>query len=423
MHTVTPTRIVILGGGYAAVRAYRRLVRKLRLNGSSDAVELTVLCPIDHHTYHGWTAEVLEGLIRSDHRLSPLQKIFTTGRLIKGVASRVDMDAKVVHVQDNDGNELPTLAYDHLVIATGSREHVERVPGMAQHGIGLKHQRDLERLGEHVREQLLRAGHSTSASEREAMLTFVVVGGGITGVEICAGLAELLHRERHAFPILATDQPRVMLVHSGAAILSGWGDHDGRLVQYATEELQRYGVTIRLSDRASEVTAAGIRFESGAFIPTATVISTIGQRLQPLPGTEQLHRDPSGRILTDGYLRATGYDHVWAGGDVASVQQHRTGQPCPANALWAMHHGDLIGENLSRVVRNKPLHCFTYPGLGTVASLGIGKGFGEVWGHEFTGWFPWIVRSLVFLFYMPSRVQAMRIVRDLLAIPFSMRTT
>jgi NADH dehydrogenase len=189
------------------------------------------------------------------------------------------------------------------------------------------------------------------------------------------------------------------------------------LVSYATAQLERYGVDLRLGARLAQVTPAGALLSDGIFIPSATVISTVGQRVVTIPGLESLPRVESGRLVADPYLRVTGQDNIWVGGDVAQAMRPTAGAPCPSDALWAIKHGECIGQNVGLMIRDKPLRPFTYRGLGQAASLGVGKGAAELYGVCFTGWVAWLLRLVFFLRFVPSRTQRMRVLLDVLTLP------
>jgi NADH dehydrogenase len=139
-----------------------------------------------------------------------------------------------------------------------------------------------------------------------------------------------------------------------------------------------------------------------------------------LPGTESLPRTAKGLLVTDEFLHVEGQTHVWAGGDAAQVM-HISGEPCPANALWAIMEGKWAGENISATIKGGKLKRFTYRGLGQAASLGVGKGVSELYGRQFTGWIGWILRFFFFLYFQPSRRQAVRVFFDWLLLPVSRR--
>ncbi len=189
------------------------------------------------------------------------------------------------------------------------------------------------------------------------------------------------------------------------------------MADYATRELQKWGVEIKLNSRLTEVRRNKAVLSDGTTIPARTVISTIGQRTTILSGTASLPHTENGLIVTDGFLHVRGQTNIWAGGDAAQVM-HISGEPCPANALWAIMHGVRLGDNVGRAVQGKALRKFTYRGLGQSASLGVGKGASELYGVPLMGWVSWVLRLFFFIYFVPSRRQAVRSIFDWILYPF-----
>lgn len=412
-----PVRIVILGGGYVTVWAYRSLARRLRTQLRRGAVEITVVSLDNYHAFHGWTGEVLGGIVPVPHGFTALRPLLKHARFVRGEVLSVALAQQTVQVQLFGDGRREDLRYDHLLFGLGSRDRQERVPGLATHGWRVKGTGDLLALRNHVIEVLERADAISDPADRQRALSIVIGGGGFAGVEMCAALAELLQVARQHYPVLRQERPRVVLVHAGNALLPQLRPRYERLAMYATRQLERYGVELRLNTRLAEVTADGALLSDGTLIPSATVVSTIGQTLTPLAGSEALARDPQGRLLTDAQLHIVGSTQLWAGGDVAHVIHPRSQEACPSNALWAIKHGEHVGANIARAVLGQPLRPFAYPGLGQAASLGVGKGAVELYTLQFTGWVGWLLRFFFFLSFMPSRAQMVRVFLDWISLP------
>jgi NADH dehydrogenase len=403
------TRIVVLGGGYVGVWAARRILRAHR----RFPVEVTVVSTSTSHGFHGWTAEVITGHVRADRARVPLVELLPEARFVHGTVDRVDLDARQVEVLIDDG--VRSLPYDELVIGVGSHDARERVEGLREHGWSLKDPGGLDALSDHLADVVAHAAHSADPHERARLLTVVVAGGGFAGVESATAIMQRLRTETDATPALAGESPRVLLVHSGAALVPGLRPRFSRVADYAASQVARAGVEVLGGARLSGVTADAALLDDDSSIATATVVSTIGQAPIPLAGTEHLPRDAQGRIITDRYLRAA--PHVWAGGDAAAVP-HPSGEgDCPTNALWAIFHGSRIGGNIARTLRSRHPSPFRFPGLGQGASFGVGRGAAELYGVQLTGWPAWIARWGFFHWFMPSRRVALRTMREWFAGP------
>jgi NADH dehydrogenase len=409
------TRVVIIGAGYTGILGFQSLrseASRLLRNGD---VKVTVICPKSYHSFHGWTAEALTGIISVGNRQSNLRTVFGEQELIPGSAEHVDLTARVVTVRSKDGRTR-AVPYDHLLLANGSYDNMEIIPGLVEYGYSVKVQGGVQATRNAILQALELAGAMPKGAARDRELTFVIAGGGFAGVEISTALAEMFEKARRRYPVLREQKPRVVLVHSGQQLIADLRPRYDRLADYCTKHLKRYGIDLKLAQRLTEVNAAGARLSNGELIPSSTVICTVGQRLTVFPGTEALPRTADGLLIADEYLRVKGHENVWTGGDAAQVM-HVSGKPCPANALWAIKHGVWVGDNIARAIKNKPLRRFTYWGLGQAASVGVGKGAVELYTLQFTGWLGWILRLVFFLRFQPSRAQAARILLDWLTLP------
>ncbi len=415
------TRIVILGGGYVGVHAYRGLMKGAGHPIRSGRVSITVIDPKTHHEFHGWSGETVAGIIRDENRLSPLRRVFPKARLIRGYAVRVDRTEQKVIVGPVGSDERIEVPYDHLIIGTGVRDTLESIPGVGEYAVTLRGQNGPDLLRQRIIELTERAELEKDDEKRRSLLRFVIAGAGFTGVEMAAAVAELLGTMRPDYPVLREIDPEIILVHSGGTILPQLGNKFPKLADYAARQLLDYGVRFRLWTRMIEVTPEGAALNDGTFITASTVISTIGTSIKPMPGTGDLRRDGLGRIYTSSDLRAEGSRNVWVGGDSANVTHKKSGAPCPQNALWAIKHGEHIGKNIARLLTGMQLRPFSYPGLGQAASLGIGKGIVEFRGLQFTGIIGWMMRLFFFLHFTPSRRVAFRALIEWISLPLGGR--
>lgn len=383
------TEIVIAGGGYTGVWAARAIARAVR-TGVLDGVRVRLVSAAPDHSFHGWTAEVITGQVRPERARVSLARLLPGIEIVAGSVTAVDADRRTVAVATVEGPRV--LSFDQLVVGVGSRDATARVPGLADHGWSLKDPDGLAALRVHLAG--LTAPH-----------TVVVAGGGFTGVEAAAALAQRL------------PEARVVLAHPGAEALPMLRPRYSRIADYAVAQARRSGVEFLPGTRLHRVTAEGADLGAGGFVTSATVISTIGQTPVALPGLEGFARDDSGRLVTDRRLRVA--PGIWAGGDVAAVPHPAGDGPCPANALWAIYHGKRIGANVVRAVRGRAPRPFTFPGLGQGASLGLGRGATELYGVQLTGWPAWLARWFFFHWFMPSRAVAARTALEWLAGPQS----
>jgi NADH dehydrogenase len=369
-------RVVLLGGGYVTLHAYGAIVRRLRGELRRGDVEIVVISADTVHNFHGFTGEVVAGLLPIGLTQTPLTEAMPRARVLHARVTHVDVVARTVSFTGGE------IAYDALVVGTGGREPLDAVDGLAGHGLTLRGPGDLADLLQRV---------------RVVYGPLVVVGGGLAGVELAAALA--------------ARSAQVVLVQSADRVVPALHAEQPRLAARCTRELARLGVDVRTGVRVDAVDDGSVTLSDGTVVPTHVVLATTGQRAVALPGLESLPRDDRGRLVTTRDLLVA--PDVWSGGDAASVAHPRSGLPVTSNALWAIKAGDQVGRNVARALRGRTGRPFRYLGLGQAASFGVGRGVADLYGVPLTGWVAWLMRVGFFLRFMPSRSRALQVPGEL----------
>ena len=402
-------QIVLLGGGYASIWAYRALVNELMIEMIMGLVRIKVICPEEFHFFHGWTAESLTGIIQDHNRMSPLKEVFEHAEIIKGKAVRVDHVTRLVYVELNNGTNCE-VPYNQLLLGMGSADS-NSVDGLAEHAYQLKSHSGYLRTKMRI-QFLVRQASEADPFTALQLLRFVVAGCGYTGIEIAANLAEMIIVQKKQYPALRHFIPSIHLINSKDELLPGLDNGFKSMQHYAEKTLGKYGIKIRNQTRINRVTSQGVYLSDGSFIECQMVISTIGQSRIVLEGTDKMERDQEKRVITNSFLQVKNHNGIWGAGDAVHVTHSKTMIACPANALWAIKQGEHAGKNMVRAILSHSLKPFIYKGLGQCASLGIGKGLGEIYGFQFTGWFAWIMRWFFFQHFMPSKKVMWRKIKD-----------
>lgn len=413
--TASPIRVVIIGAGYTGIWGFKFLKARLGNKFKDGAVHVTVIAPKSYHSFHGWTAESMTGIISIANRQSPLRRIFRGHNVLQAYVKQINLEQKTVTAEFISDKRIEEIPYDHLLIANGSYDNMEAVPGLRQYGYTVKAPGGVSKTHNQLLQLLEMADSLPEGEEQAKWLTVVVAGGGFAGVEFSSNIAEMYHSLKKFYPVLQKTKVRIVLVHSGDKLLSVLRPRYNKLADYCTRELEKYGVELHLNTRLVQVTEDGASLSNGEVIPSRTVLSTLGQRFDTLPGTEALPRNARGQIIANAFLGVDGFDSIWVGGDAAQVM-HKNGVPCPTNALWAIMQGKWAGENIASSILGKKLKPFTYGGLGQAASLGVGKGASELYTVQLTGWIGWFARFFFFLYFQPSRRQAVRVFGDWLSL-------
>jgi NADH dehydrogenase len=402
-------QIVLIGGGYASIWAYRSIVNELLIEMMAGKVKIKVICPDDFHFFHGWTAESLTGIIGDQNRMSPLSEVFKYAELVKGKVVQIDTISRIVKVDLNYGTGC-NVPYDQILLGMGSSDS-SSIEGAAEYAYRLKSENAYLETKTRIYKLMSQAAASYNLTAQKS-LRFVIAGCGFTGVEVTANLAEFIHALKRQYTTLRNIQPVIYLINSKDELLPGLNKGLRRLRQYTEKTLRKYGVKMLNQLKIIRATDKGACLSDGSFLECEMIISTIGQSRNVLDGTEKMERDPEKRIIINSFLQVNNHRGVWGAGDSVNVTHSGTVNPCPSNALWAIKQGDHAGKNIARAILNQPLKHFTYKGLGQCASLGIGKGVGELYGFQFTGWPAWIMRWFFFQYFMPSKKIMWREIAD-----------
>ena len=409
-------RIVVLGGGFAGVSTAQELSKRLRREkrlargASDDGVSVTLISRDNYFVFQPLLADIISGSIETTHVVVPLRRMLRGVEVEVGNVEAIDPLNRSIGVRRRQSGESFTVHYDALVIALGSVTDFRAVPGMAEHAIGVRTLGDAFYLRNRALAMLEEAASETDAERRETLLTFVVVGGGSTGVEVAAELEDLLRTAHRTFTTLPT--PRVLLVHSRRHVLLEYGD---RLARYATKKLAQAGVRLMLGRRVTRVDPDRVELDDGSVIRTATVISTVGNAPHPVLAGLGVARgvlDERGWIRPDATFAVTGLERVWALGDCASIIDPRTGQPMPATAQHAVREGPRAAGNVLASLAGQPATPFDYSQQGMLVSLGRFRGVGEIRGIKVSGFAAWFLWRSYYLLRLPSFERRLRVALD-----------
>jgi NADH dehydrogenase len=410
-------RIVILGGGFAGVSTARELTRRLRKQhrlvrdgaAGPDAIEVVLVNRDNYFVFQPLLADILSGTIETTHVVVPLRRMLPHVDIDVGYVERIDTDAKTVHIRRRTGRDIVELRYDALVIALGSVTDFRAVPGMAEHAVGIRTLGDAFYLRNRALDMLEEASLEADPVRRARSLTFVVVGGGSTGVEVAAELHDLLRVAARSFHEDPQMEAHVVLVHGGEYLLPSFGERLGR---YTTRKLREAGVRLLLGRRLTRVHDDRVELDDGSVVETATVVSTVGNAPHPLLADLPVARDARGWLMPDATFALPGVDSVWALGDSASIIDPRNGRPMPATAQHAVREGPHAARNVLAALDGRQPLPFHYDQLGMLVSLGRFRGAGEVFGLKVSGFLAWVLWRGYYLLRLPSLDRQIRVAVD-----------
>lgn len=392
------TRVVILGTGFGGVYTARHL------EGLVDPARVEVAL-VGRDNFFLMTPLLFEagsGDLEFRHAVNPVRPLLKTTRFYNATIDRIDLAAKEVHATSAAGDAY-TIGYDHLVLALGQITDKRRIPG-AEHALTFKTIFDAIAFRNHVIEAFERADAATDPAARARDLTFVVVGGGLVGVELCGEMSEFVDRLLRAYPRITRGQVRVVLLQRGPRLLPELNEKSGR---YAEKRLTRSGITVRTGTGVERIEPGRVHLPGGEVIEAATVILSAGLAPNPVLAGLDLPRTRD-RVATDGCMRVPGHPGVWAVGDCAAVPGP-DGQPYPTLAQHALREAKRLAKNLAAVIAGKEPGPFVYHTLGTMAALGHYRGIASVKGVTVRGFLAWWAWRTYYLFQTPGLGRKARI--------------
>jgi NADH dehydrogenase len=377
--------VVIVGAGFGGLQCARALAR--------SPVDVVV---VDRNNYHLFTPllyQVASSLLNPSDIARPVRAIFRGKRNIRFVRAEVtavDTERRVVQTAGGEG-----LRYDYLVLAAGSTTNFFGIEGVEQQALGLKDLPEALELRNHVLrclEEASRAGVAAGGG----WLTFVVVGGGPTGVEYAGALSELMRLVLPAeCPELAGREVRIILIEALPALLAAFPPELG---EKARRELESRGVQVRTETRVEGASDTGVRLAGGEEMAAKTLIWAAGVKPSPLAQAFEGSKSRSGRLEVDEFLRARGRASVYAIGDIASLQQD--GREVPMLSAPAMQEGRAAAANIVRAIAGQPLKPFRYRDRGSMATIGRNAAVAAIGPLRLTGFIGWLTWLVVHLYYL-----------------------
>jgi NADH dehydrogenase len=407
--------VLILGGGFAGVTLAKRLTRRL---ARRKDVHVELLNEENYFVFQPLLPEVAAGGIHANHVVNPIRELVPRARFRLCTVREVDTRNKIVRVEQGEGLHLVDIPYDHLVFCLGKVADYSRIPGAEHHALSMRTMADAFYMRNHIIRCLELADIETDPNRRKMWLTFVVAGGGFSGVETVGELHELVERTLKYFKTIDKSEIRFVLVHSRNHLLP---EMPRSLGEAAGRMLTRRGIELRLGVRVRAASRDFVYFNDGDRRRTRTFVCTVGNSPNPIAAqllaqdnfVDTLFRDrPIGLFKTDAHLRCEGQTHYWALGDCAGIPDLLTGELCPPTAQFAVREAKVAADNILASIDDKPLREFKFKPLGMMASLGRSGGVGLVLGVKLTGFMAWFVWRTIYLLKLPGFVRKARVALD-----------
>jgi NADH:ubiquinone reductase (H+-translocating) len=396
-------RVVIVGGGFAAVEFATTLRRKLK----ASECEIMVFSRENHMVFHPLLADVAGASINPDAAAAPLRQ------MLKGVNCRTErvqrIDLAVSEIEFDDGTgALARLHYDHVVIACGAESNLGIIPGMTDHAFPFKLMRDAVELRQHIVRQMEQAEGTSDPEVRRQHLSFIVVGAGFSGVEVAGEINELVRSSTRFYRNFRKEDVVVTMVHSQEQILP---EVAPTLREFARKKMEKAGISMLLNTRAVAATQEGVQLNNGKMLRGATIVCTIGTAISSLVQHLEVPKE-KGRIRTTPDMRIEGQSNAWTLGDCAYIINAFDNKPSPTTAQFAVRQGTQAALNLVRVVRGEPTQPFHFKELGQLCSIGGYSAVAEMFGMRVSGFPAWFMWRGVYLLKLPTWSRRIKVALD-----------
>ena len=389
-------RVVIIGGGFGGLYAAQALKR--------DDVDLVVLDRTNHHLFQPLLYQVATATLAPTDITAPIRWLLRHQRNATVLMTEVDrVDTVRRIVMADGGREFP---YDYLIVAAGARHAYFGHPEWERFAPGLKSIDDAIRLRQRILSAFERAELTDDPDERRALLSFVVIGGGPTGVEL-AGMLPMIarHALRGEFRRIAPESARVMLLEAGARILPSYPPE---LSEHARLDLVSLGVDVRLGALVTNVERGLVRIGDAEVIRAHTVIWAAGNAASPLGASLGALQDRAGRVVVEPDLSVANHPEVFVIGDMASITTG--GRPVPGVAPAAMQMGSQAAHNIRRSLEGRERLPFAYHNKGDLATIGRHRAIADFGRFQVTGslaWWFWLFLHIMYLAGFRNRLSVL----------------
>ena len=375
--------VVIIGGGFAGLKAAKMLRR-------AD-VRITLIDRRNHHVFQPLLYQVATAVLNPSDIAAPIRRIVRGKNVtvLLGEVTAIDLAEKKVRLGDD------AIPYDYVIVATGSTHSYFGRDDWALHAPGLKSIEDALEMRKRILFAYEAAEREPHADHRKDWLTFVVVGGGPTGVELAGALAEISRMSlAHDYRNFDPREAKVILVEGLPRLLTAYPE---KLSAKAKRSLERLGVEVRLNTRVTEVTESGVRAGQD-WIGTRTVLWGAGVAASPLARSFGIPLDRAGRVPVTPELQVPGHPEAYVVGDLATLTQDGTAIPGVAPA--AMQEGTHAGKNIVRASRGLPPTPFRYWDRGSFAVIGRAAAVGDALSLKMSGVLAWIAWLTIHIFFL-----------------------
>lgn len=406
-------RIVVLGGGFGGLATAQHLDRTFR---HDDNVEITLVSDTNFVVYTPMLADVAGGTIEPRHAVPPLRAFLKKAHFREATVTGLDVANQTVQGTLLDGTS-SEVGYDYLVIALGTVTNFSHATGAAEHCVGLKDLFDAFRVRNRALTMMEWASTTRDQDLRQELLTFVMAGGGFSGVEGIAAVEDLLHGALRYYRSIRREELRFILAPHGKRLLE---EIDERLGEYVVQKLSRRTIDVRLGVGVTAVTARSATLTTGEVIPTRTVIWTGGIAVNPALRGVDLPKNKQGALQVTGQLQVVGHPTIFALGDCAAVPTPDGRGFYAPTAQNAIREGPVAAANIAALIRSSGRQkTFDYKPMGSLASLGQRQAVAQIGRLRLSGLPAWFAWRGIYLAKLPTIGDRVRVGLDWLTDLFA----
>lgn len=377
--------VVIIGAGFAGLFAAKKF--------SGRPVKVTLIDKNNYHTFNPLLYQVGAAEIEPDQIAYPVRSVIRNKKNIDFIMSEVsEIKFKKQIVVTAKGE----IKYDYLIIALGSKTDYFGIKGAEINSMPLKTLEDALFLRNHILTLFEKAVNCSDPDERKKCLTFVITGGGPTGVEFAGAFAELVNGPlRKDFSDIRLSDIEIVLADAGKRILPAYNEKSGG---YALRKLEEKGVKIKLNSEVIKIDKGIIRFRNGDSVKSHTILWTAGVRGIDLKSDVKIPVRRDSRLAVDETLRLPGLADVFVCGDLAYVEED--GVPLPMNAPVATQQGEHTALNILKIIAGHNPETFRYRDRGSMVALGRNAGITKIKNMEVRGFMAWLLWLFIHIFYL-----------------------
>lgn len=387
------TKIVIMGGGFAGVKCAKTLSKKLDLKKN----EIILFNKENHMVFHPLLAEVVGGSLDPDPVTTPLRQMLPHVQCRTEEVHSIDLENKTVSYENNNFT-YDSLDYDYIVICCGSAVNLSIIPGMQDHAFPIKTVGDAIALRVQVIEQLEKAEVEEDPIVKKHLLSFIIIGGGFSGVEVAGEINDLVRGSNRFYKNIDEKDVTVTVIHGQDQILP---EVSPSLRDFAQKKMEKAGVTFVLGTNASFVTNKGVGYGENSMVKGSTVVGAVGNTMPPVINRLNAEKE-RGRILNEPDMRIKGQTNAWAIGDCAWTINSYDNNPCPPTGQFAERQGNQTALNIIRVMKGEETKPFIFKPIGLLCSIGGNNAVAEIKGIRISGFIAWFMWRGIYLSKLPK---------------------